>query len=97
MTRSELILKLGLKFPALSGDDCHISVSILLDSMVKALSKGSRVEIRGFGSFGLNQRPPRSARNPRTGARVDVPRKFVPHFRPGKDLRLRVNRKPSSD
>lgn len=65
---------------------------MILDALSDALSKGGRAEIRGFGSFGLNYRPPRQGRNPKTGAKVKVPAKYVPHFKPGKELKERVDR-----
>ena len=91
MTKSELIARLNGKFNKYVSLDCQESVSAILDSISQALSNGSRVEIRGFGSFSLNLRPPRLGRNPKTGQRVEVPEKRVPHFRAGKELRARVN------
>ena len=91
MTKSELIARLNAKFSQYVNLDCQESVAAILDSISKSLSDGSRVEIRGFGSFSLNYRPPRLGRNPKTGQRVDVPEKHVPHFRAGKELRARVN------
>jgi integration host factor subunit beta len=91
MTKSELITRLNAKFTHYASLDCQDSVSAILNSISQSLSDGSRVEIRGFGSFSLNYRPPRQGRNPKTGQRVDVPEKYVPHFRAGKELRARVN------
>lgn len=91
MTRSELIQQLAVKFPQLTASDIDMAVRTILDEMSRSVAKGRRIEIRGFGSFGINQRPPRKARNPKTGARVMVPAKYVPHFKPGKDLRERVD------
>jgi len=91
MTKSDLIVRLNTKFSRYVSLDCQESVSAILDSIGQSLSEGSRVEIRGFGSFSLNYRPPRVGRNPKTGQRVDVPGKYVPHFRAGKELRARVN------
>jgi len=91
MTKSELITRLNAKFTHYVSLDCQASVSAILNSISQSLSDGSRVEIRGFGSFSLNYRPPRQGRNPKTGQRVDVPEKYVPHFRAGKELRARVN------
>ena len=71
-------------------------VKVILDSMSGVLSKGGRVEIRGFGSFALNHRPPRKGRNPKTGVSVMVPAKYVPHFKAGKELRERVDAKSNS-
>jgi integration host factor subunit beta len=91
MTKSELIARLNARLSKYVSLDCQESVSAILDSISQSLSDGSRVEIRGFGSFALNYRPPRKGRNPKTGQRVDVPEKYVPHFRAGKELRARVN------
>lgn len=91
MTRSELIQQLAVKFPQLTASDIDMAVRMILDEMSRSVANGRRIEIRGFGSFGINQRPPRKARNPKTGARVMVPVKYVPHFKPGKELRERVN------
>jgi len=68
-----------------------LSVKTILDAMSEALSRGDRIEIRGFGSFALNYRPPRVGRNPKSGEKVDVPEKWVPHFKAGKELRERVD------
>jgi len=91
MTKSELIARLNEKFNKFVSLDCQESVAAILDSISQSLSNGSRVEIRGFGSFSLHHRPARLGRNPKTGQRVDVPEKYVPHFRAGKELRARVN------
>jgi len=91
MTKSELILNLAARFPQLVVKDAELSVKAILDSMTDNLAAGERIEIRGFGSFSLNYRPPRIGRNPKTGSKVQVPAKHVPHFKPGKDLRDRVN------
>ena len=90
MTKSELIEKISetLKLPA---GKAEAIVNTIFDSMVKALERGEGIEIRGFGSFGLNYRPPRTGRNPKTGEKVQVPRKYVPHFKAGKELRERVD------
>jgi integration host factor subunit beta len=69
----------------------ELSVKTLLEHMSSALSSGERIEIRGFGSFSLHYRPPRTGRNPKTGDAVELPGKYVPHFKPGKELRERVN------
>jgi len=91
MTRSELIDALAARFPQLTAQDAEVAVKELLDAVTGALIQGQRVEIRGFGSFSLTYRPPRTARNPKTGEKVDVPAKYVPHFKPGKELRDRVD------
>ena len=90
MTRSELIIRLAAHFPQLTTKDAELSVKAILEGMSEALAKGNRIEIRGFGSFALNYRPPRNGRNPKTGETVPVPAKKVPHFTPGKELRERV-------
>jgi len=90
MTRSELIAALAQRFPQLVQKDAELAVSEILAAISKSLSKGYRVEIRGFGSFALNYRPPRTGRNPKTGEKVPVPGKYVPHFKAGKELRERV-------
>ena len=92
MTKSELITLLSDKFSQLVHKDAELSVKTIIDSLVKALSKGGRVEIRGFGSFSLNHRPARLGRNPKTGEKVNVPEKFVPHFKPGKELKIKVDK-----
>ena len=91
MTRAELIAKLASSQPQLTPKDIELTVRTILDEMSRVLSKGGRVEVRGFGSFCLNHRPPRNARNPKTGAAVLVPAKYVPHFKAGKELRERVD------
>jgi integration host factor subunit beta len=91
MTRSELISLLTDKHPHLTASDVEFIVKIVIDSIGGHLVKGGRVEIRGFGSFSSHARPPRLGRNPKTGEKVHVPRKYVPHFKPGNELRERVN------
>lgn len=91
MTKSELIEMLAARQPQLEYRDVELAVKELLEQMSHALAKGERIEVRGFGSFSLHYRPPRVGRNPKTGEAVSVPDKYVPHFKPGKDLRERVN------
>ena len=91
MTKSELIEKLGDKFSHLSARDVEQSIKEILELMAQSLSKGERIEIRGFGSFSLHYRAPRVGRNPKTGESVELSGKYVPHFKPGKELRERVN------
>lgn len=91
MTKSELIAKLAGRFPQLVAKDADYAVKMVLDAMTAALSRGDRIEIRGFGSFALNYRPPRIGRNPKSGEKVHVPEKYVPHFKAGKELRERVD------
>lgn len=94
MTKSELISQLAAKQPQLDYRDVELAVKELLAQMGTALSAGERIEVRGFGSFSLHYRPPRIGRNPKTGASVAVSDKYVPHFKPGKELRERVNPGP---
>ena len=91
MTKSDLIARLAERFPQLVAKDADFAVKMILDSMSDALTKGDRIEIRGFGSFSLNYRPPRVGRNPKSGDKVSVPEKWVPHFKAGKELRERVD------
>ena len=91
VTKSELIEILSKKFHYLPQDDVEIAVKSVLDQMSNALSSGERIEIRGFGSFCLHYRPPRVGRNPKTGDAVELASKYVPHFKPGKELRDRAN------
>jgi len=93
MTRSDLIERIANRYPQLQLKDTELGVKVILDSISNVLSKGERVEIRDFGSFALNHRPSRKGRNPKTGETVMVPAKYVPHFKPGKELRERVNTK----
>ncbi len=93
MTKSELIEAIALKHTHLSQKDIDLSVKTILELMTQSLEKEERVEIRGFGSFSLHYRPPRTGRNPKTGEPVDLLEKYVPHFKPGKELRQRVNKK----
>ena len=91
MTKSELIEALAARQPHLKPEDVELSVRALLEMMGDSLSNGQRIEVRGFGSFSLHFRPPRLGRNPKTGESVELPGKYVPHFKPGKELRERVN------
>lgn len=91
MTKSELIAQLAERFPQLVAKDADYAVKTILDAMVNALARGDRIEIRGFGSFSLNYRPSRLGRNPKSGEKVEVPEKYVPHFKAGKELRERVD------
>ena len=92
MTKSELITQLSEKFSQLVHNDAELSVKTIIDSLGNTLSNGGRVEIRGFGSFSLNHRPARLGRNPKTGEKVNVPEKFLPHFKPGKELKIKVDK-----
>jgi len=91
MTKSELIEILARKQPQLNSKDVELAVKTILEHMVQVLSNGERIEIRGFGSFSLHYRPPRIGRNPKTGDSVQLGAKYVPHFKPGKELRERVD------
>lgn len=91
MTKSELIARLAERHPHLVAADAELAVKTIIDAMVTSLVEGERIEIRGFGSFSLNFRPPRMGRNPKTGDRVQVAGKYVPHFKAGKELRDRVD------
>lgn len=92
ITKSELIENIAAKQNHLAYKDIELSVKSLLEQMSTSLSRGERIEVRGFGSFSLHFRPPRIGRNPKTGDAVSLPGKHVPHFKPGKELRERVNR-----
>ena len=89
MTKSDLIARLAARYPQLVAKDADFAVKTILDAMAESLARGQRIEIRGFGSFCLNHRPPLVGRNPKSGKRVRVPEKYVPHFKAGKDLRER--------
>ena len=92
MTRSDLVEELAARFSQLTHRDAEHAVKTILDAVGDALVRGHRVEIRGFGSFSINRRPPRMGRNPRSGESVAIPEKRVPHFQPGKALREAVDR-----
>ena len=91
MTKSDLIDILAQEQPQLVYRDVELAVKALLDRMAAGLAQGERIEVRGFGSFSLHHRPARIGRNPKTGEAVQVPDKYVPHFKPGKELRERVD------
>jgi len=91
VTKSELIETLAKQQPHLALKDVELVIKCLIEQMSQSLSSGDRVEIRGFGSFSLHYRPPRIGRNPKTGSAVALSSKHVPHFKPGKELRERVN------
>jgi len=91
MTKSELVERIATKQDQLSVRDIELAIKALLEQMTQALADGERIEIRGFGSFALNYRAPRTGRNPKTGESVVLDGKYVPHFKPGKELRERVN------
>lgn len=91
MTKSELIERLIDQNQQLSIKDVELAVKTMLDHMTESLAQGDRIEIRGFGSFCLHYRAPRVGRNPKTGDSVALSAKYVPHFKPGKELREQVN------
>ena len=91
MTKSELIERIAATQSQLSIKDVELAVKMILDHMTDTLAEGDRIEIRGFGSFSLHYRGPRSGRNPKSGEKVELSGKFVPHFKPGKELKDRVN------
>ncbi len=92
MTKSELIEAISRSQGHLDHKDIELAIKAMLEIMSGALAEGERIEIRGFGSFSLHHRPARIGRNPKTGAAVSLPDKYVPHFKPGKELRDRVNK-----
>ncbi|MCC1495728.1 integration host factor subunit beta [Alcanivorax sp. 1008] len=91
LTKSELIERISARQAQLSPRDVELAVKTMIEEMANALAEGGRIEIRGFGSFSLHFRAPRVGRNPKTGASVELQGKYVPHFKPGKELRERVN------
>ncbi len=91
MTKSDLIDRITTRFPQLERRDADLAIKTMLAAMTATLARGDRIEIRGFGSFALNYRKPRIGRNPKSGVRVEVPAKHVPHFKPGKELRKGVD------
>ena len=91
MNKSDIILNLSRRLPDIRIDDADQAVNLLLDLLSSRLAAGGRAEIRGFGSFSLHERKARMGRNPRTGDAVVLPERFSPHFKPGKELRERVD------
>jgi integration host factor subunit beta len=92
MIRSELVKKLEAENPELTPEEVERIVDLFFNQIVQRLAEGGRVELRGFGAFSTRERTPRKGRNPRTGASVDVPAKSVPYFKPGKEVRERLNK-----
>ena len=92
MNKSDLIRRVALRHPQFPAADAEIVVNAILNAMATSLAQGQRIEIRDFGSFRLNYRPPRTGRNPKSGEKVLVPAKYAPHFKAGKELRLRADR-----
>lgn len=95
MTKSELIERIAARQAQLLAKDVELAVKTIIEHMSQTLAQGHRIEIRGFGSFSLHYRAPRIGRNPKTGESVGLAGKYVPHFKPGKDLRERVNGMPT--
>ena len=91
MIRSELLQALAKQSPDMRSDEIERVVDVFFDEIGKRLAEGGRVELRGFGAFSTREREARKGRNPRTGENVDVPGKRVPYFKPGKDMRQRLN------
>ncbi|MDA8786244.1 integration host factor subunit beta [Porticoccaceae bacterium] len=91
MTKSELIEQISASQDQLPPKDVELAVRMIIERMTSALVANQRIEIRGFGSFSLHYRAPRMGRNPKTGDPVQLTGKYVPYFKPGKDLRTRVN------
>lgn len=92
MIKSELVKKITEQNPHLYQRDIENFANAILGEIVAAMERGDRVELRGFGIFSVKQRPARTGRNPRTGARVPVEQKYVPYFKTGKEMRKRLNR-----
>jgi integration host factor subunit beta len=97
MTRSDLVELLTERIGQLTHRDAEAAVKTILDAMSHALVSGHRIEIRGFGSFSITRRPPRMGRNPRTGEKVPIPERRVPHFKPGKALRQAIGAQAADD
>ena len=91
MTKSELIERIAQQQEQLPPKDVELAVKMILEKMTQALVHNNRIEVRGFGSFCLHYRAPRTGRNPKTGDSVELTGKYVPYFKPGKDLKERVN------
>ena len=91
MTKSDLIQILCERYEQIPARNVELAVKGMVDHMSEVLSAGQRIEIRGFGSFSIRYRAPRLGRNPKTGTKVQLGSRFVPHFKPGKDLRDKVN------
>ncbi|MDK9716114.1 MAG: integration host factor subunit beta [Sulfuritalea sp.] len=91
MTRSELVDRLHSRAPTLTHEDAKSVVDVILEAVTRSVVVDSRVEIRGFGSFSLSYRQPRVGRNPKSGEKVQVPGKYVPYFKAGKEMREGVN------
>ena len=97
VTKSELIERIAQRQSQLAYKDVELAVKSILEQMALTLATGNRIEIRGFGSFSLHHRPARVGRNPKTGEPVSLPGKYVPHFKPGKQLRERVDQEREAE
>jgi len=97
MTKSELIERIAQHQEQLPPKDVELAVKMILEKMTQALVHNQRIEVRGFGSFCLHYRAPRTGRNPKTGDSVELTGKYVPYFKPGKDLKDRVNESIEND
>jgi integration host factor subunit beta len=91
MNRSDLVTEMAARFDQLSQIDAELAVNTILETIGSAMARGHRIEIRGFGAFSVNQQAPRMGRNPRNGDSVAVPERRIAHFKPGKELREKVN------
>jgi integration host factor subunit beta len=91
VTKAELLRALKEQCPELQANDVELALNCLLEHLISALTKGERIEIRGFGSFTLHHRAPRIGRNPKTGVAVNLPAKVAVHFKPGREMKDRVN------
>ena len=92
MNRSDLIIAISRRFPQLSPEDAEVATKTILEAIAESICRGSRIEIRGFGSFDLRHLAPRTGRNPRTGDTVEIPATAIPRFKVAKELNLRINR-----
>lgn len=92
MDKLHFIKRIAEMHPQLKTKDTEYTVKVILDAMCCTLAKGGRIEIRGFGSFSLNQRPSKQKRNPKTGGKLKEPAKYIPHFKPAKELRARASK-----
>jgi integration host factor subunit beta len=96
MTKAELVEEVS-RVSDLTKKHSEVIVDTVFKSIIDALHRGEKIELRGFGSFRLRKREPRKGRNPKTGDKVDVPPKKVPYFKPGKELKELINREPDLD
>lgn len=92
MDKLQLIKRIAEIYPRLNAKEAEHSVKVIVDALCNTLAKGGRIEIRGFGSFSLNQLPPKQKANPRAGIRLKEPPRYIPCFKPAKELRARVSK-----